>query len=108
MSIALQLNLSENGGKLFLAIRRCFAFPRIYETIRYGRLLDVLSNITKSMVRPCSTGLFPLENTSISPPFQSIICGAMAFDPPDVTLVRESKVSQKCHMMFFWNRTSTQ
>ena len=35
------INVQQHGGKLFLAIRRFFAIPRLYETIRYGRFRGI-------------------------------------------------------------------
>ena len=91
VSITVQQHLSENGGILSLSISRNFASPRLYDRIQYGRSFDVLSNITKSVVRPGTIGLFSLENTSVVyPPLESIICGAMAYELPDVVLVRET------------------
>ena len=91
ISITVQQHLSENGGILSLAIARESPKPRLFEKVQYGKAFDVLSNITKTVLRPDTVGLFPLENVSVVyPPLESIICGAMGFEQPDIALVKET------------------
>ena len=91
VSITVQPHISENGGTLSLAAFRESPGTRLYKHIQYGKSFEVLSSITKTVIRPGAIGLFPMNNiTFVYPPLDTITCGAMGFEKPDVVLVRET------------------
>ena len=91
VTITTQPHVSENGGMLSIAGVHEAHKPLLFENVQYGKLLNVLSNNTKTVVRPGTIGLFPMEKvTVVYPPLDSIMCGAMGFEKPDIVLVRET------------------